>query len=343
MRQIIVVICLTLLTGIGYFLSRHQRTISAEARQLEGMQQTIVLRGASQFDEPHAFTRALRKFEELVKTYYHGRVEFELYKNSELGLEKEYFTFMSQGVSVDYAIVSPAHMSTFSSSAPLIDMPFLFRDLEHWEHVLTSDALQPIVDEIAAKADVHLIGYAGGGTRNLIVNRPVYDLQTLKGLTIRVMGAPIQSRMFQAIGTAPAVIAYDEIYNAIQTGVIEAAENEAAGLQQMKFYEVGQEISRTEHAITVRPICFSGKTMRTLPVELRQAIIRAGREAGAYGRGLESSEDQQILERLQEAGQIHLHDFRDRDQLLELAAPVKDAYAKEIGAERLLQRIDAVQ
>ena len=63
-----------------------------------------------------------------------------------------------------------------------------------------------------------------------------------------------------AIGMSPTVIAYNEIYNAIQNGVIAAGENEAAGVEQMKFFEVGPNLSMTEHAITIRPICFSGKT-----------------------------------------------------------------------------------
>lgn len=308
----------------------------------DGSQDVITLKGASQFGEDHAFTRTIRKFEELVKKYYGKPVQFELYLNSELGLEKDYFAYMSQGISVDYGIVSPAHMSTFSDSAPLMDMPFLFRDLEHWNKVLDSDALQPIADEISEKADVKLIGYAGGGVRNLIVNKPVTNMQQLQGLNIRVMGAPIQTRMFQEIGASPTVIAYDEVYNAIQTGVIDAAENEAAGLQQMKFYEVGPEISQTQHAITVRPLCFSGKTFRRLPPDLQQAILKAGREAGAFGRQLESTEDAAILAQLEREDKVRVHPFTQRDELLRRAEPVKAAYAKEIHAEEVLARINSL-
>jgi TRAP-type transport system periplasmic protein len=262
-------------------------------------QEVLTLKGAVQFGEEHAFTRTIRKFEELVKKYYDKPIQFELYLNSELGLEKDYFAYMSQGISVDYGIVSPAHMSTFSESAPLMDMPFLFRDIDHWNRVLDSDALDPIVNEIAARADVMLIGYAGGGVRNLIVNKPITNMEELQGLSMRVMGAPIQTRIFQAIGASPSVIAYSEVYNAIQTGVIDGAENEAAGLQQMKFYEVGPEISQTQHAITVRPLCFSGKTFQRLPEDLQAAIVKAGREAGAFGRQLESTEDAAILSQLE--------------------------------------------
>ncbi|MDG1896685.1 MAG: TRAP transporter substrate-binding protein [Fuerstiella sp.] len=305
--------------------------------------ETFILRGASQFDESHSFTRTILKFEELVREYYDGPVEFEVYLNSELGLEKDYFAYMSQGLSVDYGIVSPAHMSTFSDGAPLIDMPFLFRDIDHWNKVLDGDAFQPIADEVQQKADVMIVGYAGGGTRNLIVNRPVTNMAELKGLNLRVMGAPIQTRIFQAIHASPSVISYSEIYNAIQTGVIDAAENEAAGIQQMKFYEVGPEISLTQHAITVRPLCFSAKTFRRLPKDLQAAIERAGREAGAYGRHLESTEDAEILSRMEADGLLRLHQFTQREELMRLAEPVKAAYAKEINAEDVFSRVNAVQ
>jgi TRAP-type transport system periplasmic protein len=270
-------------------------------------------------------------------------VSFQLHRNSELGLEKDYFAFMSQGLSVDYAIVAPSHMSTFSRAAPLMDMPFLFRDLAHWNKVLDGDALQPIADEVAKKADVMLIGYAGGGTRNIISKKVVRNMAELKALSVRVMGAPIQTRIFQAIGAAPTVIAYNEVYNAIQTGVIQGAENEAAGLEQMKFYEVGPEISLTQHAITIRPLCFSGKTFKRLPADLQAAIVKAGKEAGAYGRQIESTEDQQRLERLQKEGKLRTHVFTERAKLLELAEPVKQAYAKEIEADKVLARINAIK
>lgn len=303
----------------------------------------ITLHGAVQFNDDHAFNKTLLKFEELVRQYYGKPVNFVLHRNSELGVEKDYFAYLSQGISVDYAVVSPSHMSTFAKSAPLMDMPFLFRDLDHWNKVLDSDALQPIVDEVAQKADVMILGYAGGGTRNLIVNKPIRNMQELKGLSIRVMGAPIQTQIFQAISAAPTVIAYNEIYNAIQTGVIQAAENEAAGLEQMKFYEVGPHISLTRHAITVRPLCFSGKTFRRLPADLQAAIVRAAKEAGVHGRQIEASEDRQRLERMEQEGKLRTYLFADRAQLLKLAEPVKQAYAKEVGAEAVLARINDIK
>ncbi|HUP98557.1 MAG TPA: TRAP transporter substrate-binding protein [Usitatibacter sp.] len=305
--------------------------------------QNITLHGASQFADDHAFTKALVRFEELVKKYYGKPVNFVLHKNSELGLEKDYFAYMNQGKAVDYGIVSPAHMSTFSKAAPFIDAPFLFRDLDHWNKVLDADILKPVADEINQKAEVMLIGYAGGGTRNIFVNKPVRNLAEMKNLKVRVQGAPIWSKTFAAVGMSPTVIAYNEVYNAIQNGVISAGENEAAGVEAMKFYEVGPNLSMTEHAITIRPICFSAKTFKGLPPDLQAAILKAGKEAGAYGRQVESSEDTAKLDALEKAGKLKRIPFTDRAQMKRLADPVMEAYAKEIGAEAIFQKINAVK
>ena len=201
--------------------------LAAAALPVAAQQQVITLHGAVQFADDHAFNKALLKFEELVKKYYGKPINFVLHRNSELGLEKDYFAYMNQGKAVDYAIVSPAHMSTFAKAAPFIDAPFLFRDLDHWNKVLDADLLKPIADEVAQKAEVMLIGYAGGGTRNIFVNKPVRNLAEMKNLKVRVQGAPIWSKTFGAIGMSPTVIAYNEIYNAIQNKVIEAGETMA--------------------------------------------------------------------------------------------------------------------
>ena len=326
-----------------YILTRIAAALAAAALALPAAAQNITLHGASQFSDDHAFTKAMVKFEELVKKYYGKPINFVLHKNSELGLEKDYFAYMNQGKAVDYAIVSPAHMSTFSKAAPFIDAPFLFRDLDHWNKVLDADILKPVADEVSQKAEVMLIGYAGGGTRNIFVNKPVKNLAEMKNLKVRVQGAPIWSKTFAAIGMSPTVIAYNEVYNAIQNGVIAAGENEAAGVEQMKFFEVAPNLSMTQHAITIRPLCFSSKTFKGLPADLQAAILKAGKEAGAYGRQIESSEDAMKLDAMEKAGKLKRVAFADRAQMKKLSDPVMEAYAKEIGAEAIFQKINAVR
>jgi len=302
----------------------------------------VTLKGASLFDNDHAYSRTLIKFSELVNEYYEGDVTFELRGNSELGIEPDYVNFLTQGVAIDYAIIAPSNLARFAPSVPLMDMPFVFRDLDHWNAVLSSDVLAPLEDVLLEKADLRVIGYAGGGTRNLISNKVISNMAELEGHKMRVMGAPIQARVFEAATAAPAAIAYSEVYNAIQTGVVDGLENEAASLLQYKFFEVAPNITLTQHSITVRPIIFSNKSFSKLPEDLQAAILKAGKEAGDYGREIESSEDGIKLQEMSEAGQIEVQEFIDRDKLLELVVPVQDAYATELGAEALLEAIRAM-
>jgi len=299
----------------------------------------VTLKGASLFDNDHAYSKTLIKFSELVNEYYEGDVAFDLRGNSELGIEPDYVNFLTQGVAIDYAIIAPSNLARFAPSVPLMDMPFVFRDLEHWNAVLSSDVLSPLEAVLLEKADLRVIGYAGGGTRNLISNKVISNLAELEGHKMRVMGAPIQARVFEAATAAPAAIAYSEVYNAIQTGVVDGLENEAASLLQYKFFEVAPNITLTQHSITVRPIIFSNKSFSKLPEDLQAAILKAGKAAGDYGREIESMEDGEKLQQMADAGQIKVQEFADRDKLLELVIPVQDAYAAELGAEELLTAI----
>jgi TRAP-type C4-dicarboxylate transport system substrate-binding protein len=300
---------------------------------------SVTLRGASMFDDNHAFTKTMVKFSELVGEYYDGDVEFDLRLNGELGVEKDYVNFLQQGVAIDYTIMAPSNMAKFAPSIPLMDMPFLFRDLDHWNTVLSSTAFGPLEEELAKNADIMIIGYTGGGVRNLVSSAPIGNLDELAGHKMRVMGAPIQAQIFSALTAAPAAIAYNEVYNAIQSGVIAGFENEAASIQNLKFYEVAPNVTLTKHTITVRPIVMSGKSFRKLPADLQAAVLKAGGEAGAFGRELESREDGLKLQEMVDAGQVKVQEFEGREKLLEMVIPVQDSFAADIEATDLLKAV----
>lgn len=326
------------LSGVGAAVS----VAAVAAPAIVRAQAPVTLVGAVQFNDDHPFTQGLLKFEERVKALYNKPINFNLHKNSSLGLEKQYFEYMAQGKNVDYAVVSPAHMSTFAKAAPFIDAPFVFRDFPHMEAVVNKNLLKPIADEVEQKAGVRLIGYGGGGVRNLFANKPLKNVAEIKGLKVRVQGAPIWSRTFSAIGMSPTVIAYNEVYNAIQNNVISAAENEAAGIEQMKFYEVAPNILMTQHAVSIRPICFSMKTLTGLPKDLQDAILQAGKEAADFERGVEAKGDSSILEKLEAAGKLKRIKFEDRDAMKKLVDPVLEAYAKEISADGIHKAMAAI-
>ncbi len=111
----------------------------------------------------------------------------------------------------------------------------------------------------------------------------------------------------------------------------------------MKWHEVAPHVSKTMHAITIRPLVFSAKTFRKLPKDLQACILKAAPIAGAHARKWERDADDAILKKMEAEGKIKIYEFKDRAKLLELAAPVKEAFAKEIGAEKVLAAINAVK
>jgi tripartite ATP-independent transporter DctP family solute receptor len=302
-------------------------------------QEPIKLIGSSPYGDDHSFTKALLKFEELVHQYYGKPVEFVIHRNNALGADQDIINLMTQGISVDFAHLSPSNMAGYVPEAPAIDLPFLFRDTDHWNRAIDAGLLDSVGKDVAEKADLMWIGYGGGGVRNINSTKQLTSLEELKGLRIRVQGAPIWSLALTAVGMAPTVIAYDEVYGALQNGVIDAHENAIAAINQRRHYEVAPFLLLTQHAIETRPLAFSGKTFRRLPPELQDAILRAGKESSAYGRELEIAGAKQLTEELAKSGKLTVTEFTETEELRRLAEPAIEAYAAEIGATELVKSI----
>ncbi|MCZ7599924.1 MAG: hypothetical protein M5U09_22325 [Gammaproteobacteria bacterium] len=157
----------------------------------------------------------------------------------------------------------------------------------------------------------------------------MHNLAEMKDLAVRMQGAPLDPGSSTPSAPAPTVIAYNEVYNGIQTGVIAAAENEAAGIEQMKFLR-GRPECRAGQA------CDHGASAFHFQQDFPEAsgeawgcIMEAGREAGKYGRDIENGEDAAKLKAMEEKGWLTTIAFTDRDKMLELANPVLQAYAEE--------------
>jgi len=301
----------------------------------------VKLVGATMLPEGHVFERGLSYFAELVEKYYDGPVEIDIHHSGDLGQEKDFFEYMMQGVSVDFAVVSPDWMATWDKRVSFLGSPFIWRDLDHWNKGLKAGVFKPIEEELLNKTGVRILGYFGGGTRNLILKKRVETMDDLSTVLMRVPGAPIYIKVFESTGIKPTPLPYLEVYNAIKTGVIDGLENEASSMAQMKFYEVAPFVILSRHTITTRPICFSEKRLETLPPALRQAILKAGAEAAQWARDTESSEDNQFLKKLEDEGKITLVEF-DNSEMIKKAYPVIEDFAKELGAEDILAKINSI-
>lgn len=306
----------------------------------------VSINAASMFDKDHPFTQTYYKFGELVNKYQDEvTIDLKVSLNKALGIEPDFLRFMSQGESVDVAIIAPGNLAQRVPDIAIVDMPLMFKDLAHRNRVLASDAFKGIEADIIKRANIRAIGYAGGVGRNIISNYPIKNMNDLKGFRLRVQGAPIWAKVFTAVGAAPSVIAYDEVYSAIQTGVIQGLENEKFGYTQMRFYEVAPHYTLNEHSITVRPLFMSDKTFKKFSPKVQAAILKAGAEAGKFGTEVELSMEGKALEEQVAKKLVTVHPFSDADKakFRELATPELLQYVKDAKLEDIYKKIQAVK
>jgi TRAP-type C4-dicarboxylate transport system substrate-binding protein len=309
-----------------------------------GGEKTIRLVGATHLPADFVFYRMMEVFGEKVKEYYDGPVEIELHHSGDLGQEKDFVEFMIEGISVDFAISAPSWAATWDQRVSFMDPPFLYKDVDHWNRSLAENAFEPIQQDLIKKG-LRIVGYGGGGTRNLILNQPIKSRDDFGKILLRVMGSPIQANSFNAVGFKATPLDYLEVYNGIKTGVVDGLENESAALRSMKFYEVAPNIVLTRHAITVRPLFFSEKRFQSFPADLQDAIMKAGAEAAAWHRETEVREDAEALVEMEAEGKITLIELSraDLDKMQADARPVLVEYAKSIDALDILANIDALR
>lgn len=288
----------------------------------------------------HVFYRALEVFTKKVDEYYDGPIKFELHHSADLGSEKDAFEYMMQGVSVDVCTVSPSWMATWDERAPFMDAPFLFKNQAAWEESMKTDVFKPIADQLLEKG-VRLLGYGGGATRNLVLNKPVWRTADLPDVEMRIQGSPLHKKVFDAVGVQATPLDYLQVYEAIKTGVLDGLENEPAGMHAMKFYEVAPYYILTRNQMTVRPLCISEKRFQSFPKALQEAILKAGLEAAAWNHATEVAESDKIIEDLVESGQLKVIMFYNTE-IRNRAVPVIEEYAREMGIEDIMENIEAI-
>ena len=215
--------------------------------------------------------------------------------------------------------------------------------------MLDADLLKPIADEIDAQGR--------SDADRLCRRRHAQHLRQQAGAQSRGNQGPQGPRPrradlephLRAAGMAPTVIAYNEVYNAIQNNVIAAGENEAAGVEPMKFYEVAPHLSMTGTRSRSGRCASRSRRSRICPPELQAAVIKAGKEAGAYGRQVESSEDSQKLDRAGEGGQAEARAVRGPRRDEEARRPRHgavrqgDRRREDLRADQQHQIIDSMQ
>lgn len=285
------------------------------------------------------FDQGLMRFAELVEEKTGGQVTVQVQPNAQAGTEPEMFQAMEQGGAVDVGIIAPGSIGEFVPESNILSMPFLITSREQRDQVINGEPAQTIEQLIQEQTGVRTMGYFGGGVRNMFFTQPAESIEGIQGRLFRVQPSNILTDSFGAVGLKPSVVAYEELYNALQQGVVEGAENESVFILSQKFYEPAPHLLQTQHEVTIRPLMIGSATLDRLPEDLRSSVLEAGAEASEYERRIEAEADDEALQTLQEELGMIVVEPPDIEQAFEAVRPVWEKYAEQWGMQDMLQQI----
>jgi tripartite ATP-independent transporter DctP family solute receptor len=263
----------------------------------------FVFKVAHNGPEVHPFQIGFTRFKEILETETSGRVEVQIFPNSQLGSEEETTQMVKLGLLAASASSAAGGLSTTVPEAELFNLPFIFRDLEHCYRVLDGPTGAWMAGIIEEKINCVVLGYWFSGIRNVWNSkRPVLTPQDLSGIKLRTMSSPLLIESFNALGAQATPMAFGELYSALQMGVVDGAETDYLDLLFEKFHEVTRYVSNTNHMFLVIPLIFSKKIYDRLPPDVQDAVRSAGKDSTVIQRGAMASLTEDALRELKELG-----------------------------------------
>lgn len=286
------------------------------------------------------FDKGLKQFAQLVQQKTNGQVKVEVHANADVGNETDMFQAMNQGGAVDLAVIAPGSVGEFVPELNIFSMPFLVSSREQRDKIISGDPAKKVDQLMVSKTKVRIAGYFGGGIRNMLFTKPAKSIADVQERLLRVQPSTMLSDSFKAAGLRPSVVAYNELYNALQQGVVEGAENESVYIVSQKFYEPAPYILLTQHEVTLRPLMISQATLDRLPKDLASKVLEAAQEASAYERNQETIADDAALQQLKTKYAKEVVTPPDLDKARAAIKPIWQQYAKQWGMEDVLTQIE---
>jgi tripartite ATP-independent transporter DctP family solute receptor len=271
-----------------------------------------------------------------------GRLSVQMFPAMQLGGEKEMIEQAQVGA-LQIARVSVGAIGPVVDDLNVFNMPFVFRDGAHMEKVIDGDIGKELLAKITANEKTGLIGLAwmNAGTRNIYnTKRPVKSLEDLKGMKIRMMGNPLFVDTMNSLGGNGIAMGFDQLYNAMQTGVVDGAENNYPTFIAQNHFQVAKFFSQTEHLIIPEILVFSRKSWNALSPEDQALVAKVGKEAQAEQRVLWYKAEETSLAKMKEAG-IEIIKFADKKAFQDAVKPVWDKYGAKY--TELVKRIQDVK
>ncbi len=224
----------------------------------------------------------------------------------------------------------------------VLNLPFLFRGTAHMQKVIDGPIGQELLDKVTADAKAGLVGlcWMDAGARSFYdVKRPIKSIADLKGLKLRVIGNPIFVDMVNALGGNGVAMGYDQVFSALQTGVIDGAENNMPSFVFDHHYEVAKHYTFTEHLIVPEILVFSRRTWDTLGKDDQALLRKLAREAQADEREHWIAYEKQAMDKARAAG-IQFVEHIDKKPFQEAVQPIWKKYGPHFAD--VIGRIQAV-
>ena len=266
-----------------------------------------------------------------------GRISIQMFPLMQLGGEKEMIEQAQVGA-LQIARISVGAMGPVVDDLNVFNLPFIFRDEAHMRKVIDGPIGQELLDRVTASAQSRLVvlGWMDAGTRNVYANKPVTKPEDLKGLKIRMMGNPIFVETMNAMGGNGISMGFNELFSALQTGVVDGAENNPPTLLAQNHYTVSKVYSLTGHLIIPEIFVFSRRTWDTLSKEDQELVRKLSREAQLEQRKLWDEYVADAEKKLKAAGVQFVQ--ADKAAFYKATQPVRDKYGTKYAA--LLKKIE---
>jgi C4-dicarboxylate-binding protein DctP len=250
------------------------------------------------------------KFKELAEKYTNGRVKIEVYPNSSLYKDKEEIEALQLG-SVQMLAPSTAKFAPLGAKEfEALDLPWLFKDDATYDKAMKGPIGQWLFKKLEAK-NITGLAYWDNGFHMVSSNRPLLNPTDFQGLKIRISGSKIADQYFRELGSIPQIMAFSEVYQALQTGVVDGCENTPSNYLTQKFHEVQKHITVSNHAHLQYAVIVNSKFWNGLPADIREQLTKAMNEATDYTNSIAAKDNEDSLAEIKKSGKTTLHYLTD--------------------------------
>ena len=296
-------------------------------RRAKAAEQKTILKASDVHPEGYPTVQAVENMGKKLEAATGGRLSVQMYASMQLGGEKEAIEQAQVGA-LQLARVSVGALGPVVDDLNVFNLPFLFRDTAHMDKIIDGAIGQELLDKVTESPNTHLVGLAfmDAGARNLYdTKKPIKDIADVKGLKVRVMGNPMFVDMMNAIGGNGVAMGYDQVFSALQTGVVDGAENNPPSFVFDNHFTVAKYYTLTEHLIVPEVLVLSKKTWDGLSKEDQELVRKFSREAQLEERKLWQEYETQAMAKAKAAG-IQIIDVADKTAFQAAVKPVWDKY-----------------